>query len=110
MGLDVVMSQTIQNDTLKVRTLGSISSALLKHKSSDTSNVIRARMKRGSPSGHTVCVYIIMLICTNIRGPFEKFVDSPYYSESELRDSGAYPASYPMDTTGYLPGSKEARA
>jgi hypothetical protein len=31
-------------------------------------------------SNDVVCVFV----CVCIRGPFEKFVDSPYYSESEL--------------------------
>jgi hypothetical protein len=30
----------------------------------------------------------------DLRGPFEKFVDSPYYSESELR-GGAVTVSFP---------------
>jgi hypothetical protein len=33
---------------------------------------------------HEICMYVCMYVCMcYIRGPFEKFVDSPYYSESE---------------------------
>jgi hypothetical protein len=39
-----------------------------------------------------------VVTCFRVRGPFEKFVDSPYYSESELR-FGAVTASF----SKYLP-------
>jgi hypothetical protein len=40
-----------------------------------------------------IYIYIYIIICILTRGPFAKFVDSPYYSKSEVDGSGWIGAS-----------------